>query len=77
MNRRCAGCPPHAIHYGLCRYFDGCDCKLEEPPLTDVYVETCAERGYADDDQHEDWIVFGESRDQMWRDRQERRRMTN
>lgn len=61
--RGCAGCKPHVPHYGRCFNFIGpdgllapeCDCKLEEPPLP-YLAESAAERGYADDDAHEDWL---------------------
>lgn len=55
----CVGCPPHAPHYGRCYNFNDfqprCECKVEEPPAPPL-GETCAQRAYADDDGHEDWL---------------------
>lgn len=75
---KCPGCP-HNAHFGRCcassvagRNGPGCECPVEATPLP-YYVPTAAERGYADDDAHQDWIETGEGGSTWLRDEEDRR----
>ncbi len=74
----CSGCAPHLGHYWHCYNLNGlqsrCECKVELPPLP--FKEGADWEGPGGtDDQHEDWLEFGESQDWLARERAEREKL--